>query len=288
MRDTSICLGGDGMYYLTGTTGENIWVSNEGIELWRSADLKKWDRIGFVFTIEGNGTWHKKWTKKMGTDGKEFDRRSVWAPEIHYFKNNYYIAYCVTGLGTGILKSTTGKAEGPYVSLQPNAPLTKGIDASLFCDDDGSVWFAWGSGWYAKLNDDLTALASEPVEVSCNPPDLEPLRHHGSHCRNLTHVGFEGAFLFKANGKYHMACAERTDGDGRYSCFVSSADSLAGPWGPRYLAVVCGGHNVFFQDKSGQWFSTIFGNDKDAPFRERPGFLPVAFDKDGKIVVSLK
>src|SRR5690242_17732895 len=64
IRDTSICRAGDGMYYLTGTTGKNIWVENEGIELWRSPDLKTWEHLGFVWKIEENGTWQKEWTKK--------------------------------------------------------------------------------------------------------------------------------------------------------------------------------------------------------------------------------
>ena len=39
MRDTVIRVGGDGMYYLTGSTGEDIWDHNDGVQLWRSADL---------------------------------------------------------------------------------------------------------------------------------------------------------------------------------------------------------------------------------------------------------
>jgi hypothetical protein len=42
IRDTVICLGGDGNYYMTGSTGDNIWAFNDGVELWRSPDLKKW------------------------------------------------------------------------------------------------------------------------------------------------------------------------------------------------------------------------------------------------------
>jgi beta-xylosidase len=287
IRDTSICLAGDGMYYLTGTTGANIWVSNEGIELWRSADLKSWEHLGFVWKIEENGTWQKQWTKKKDKDGKEFDRRSIWAPEIHYIKGNFYIAYCVTGLGTGILKSGSGKPEGPYVStVVPDAPLTKGIDASLFADDDGKAWFAWGSGYYAPLKDDLSALAGEARQVHCTPPDLDEYRHHGDkYCPDKTHVGFEGAFLFKANGKYRMACAERWEGDGRYTCMISEADSLDGPWGPRYEAVACGGHNTFFQDKSGKWYATLFGNDKLINIHEKPALVPVDFDQNGHFFV---
>src|SRR5471030_2148921 len=43
LRDTIVILGGDGNYYLTGSSGADIWNFNDGIELWRSADLKTWD-----------------------------------------------------------------------------------------------------------------------------------------------------------------------------------------------------------------------------------------------------
>jgi len=39
LRDTIIRKGGDGYYYLTGSTGDNIWDRNDGIELWRLKDL---------------------------------------------------------------------------------------------------------------------------------------------------------------------------------------------------------------------------------------------------------
>ncbi len=59
LRDTIVILGGDGNYYLTGSSGADIWDFNDGIELWRSADLKKWDYDGEVWTFDKNGTWGK-------------------------------------------------------------------------------------------------------------------------------------------------------------------------------------------------------------------------------------
>jgi xylan 1,4-beta-xylosidase len=48
VRDTIVCLGGDRNYYMTGSTGDNIWAFNDGVELWRSPDLKKWEYLGLV------------------------------------------------------------------------------------------------------------------------------------------------------------------------------------------------------------------------------------------------
>ena len=39
--------------------------------------------------------------------------------------------------GCGLLKSTTGKPEGPYEDMQPGERMGDEIDASLFQDDDG-------------------------------------------------------------------------------------------------------------------------------------------------------
>ena len=49
LRDTSICVGGDGMYYLTGTTGDiPTWWTDQRrrIRVWKSADLKTWEPLG--------------------------------------------------------------------------------------------------------------------------------------------------------------------------------------------------------------------------------------------------
>jgi hypothetical protein len=38
---------------------------------------------------------------------------------------------------------------------------------------------------------------------------------------------------------------------------------------------------MFFKDRNGNWWSTFFGNDGDAPFKEKAGLLPIAFGLDG-------
>lgn len=84
LRDTIICLGGNGNYYLTGSTGDNIRDRNDGVELWQSPDLQTWKYLGLVWSIERDGTWEKEWRMLHNQL-----TRNVWAPEIHYIKKNY-------------------------------------------------------------------------------------------------------------------------------------------------------------------------------------------------------
>ncbi len=264
VRDTCVCRGPDGMYYLTGTTGHPTWwTTNDGIRVWKSQDLKAWEPLGLVWSFEKDATWQKL----------KGDRRAIWAPELHAFKGTFWIAYCVNYAGTGILRSKTGKAEGPYEDVKPDGPLTGEIDASLFADDDGKVYFVWQDGKIARLKDDMSGLA-EPARL------LKPA--------NAAHVGFEGAFLTKINGRYHLIGAEfrKQAGVSTYDCMAASADALDGPYGDAYLAVPHGGHNMLFKDGRGNWWSTFFGNDPQAPFRERPGLLPIRVDATGKIGVQ--
>lgn len=281
LRDTAVCLGPDHTYYMTGTIGPDFMTANAGIQLWKSKDLKHWDDMGLVWQVERDGTWQKQWTTKNGNK-----RRAVWAPEIHYVHGNFYIPYCVTGLGTAMLRSATGRPEGPYVSANtPDAPLTRsGIDASLFEDDDGKVYFVYGSGLIARLKDDLSGLADAPVQLRCDTPDPDPEHHHPARpapAGQYDKVGFEGVFLFKANGRYYLSCAERYYE--RYHCMTAESETLLGPYHARYVSVPYAGHNTFFRDAEGQWWSTMFGNDEDAPIHLRPGIVKVEFDPQGHI-----
>lgn len=257
VRDTCVCLV-DGVYYLTGTTGAPTWwITNEGIRIWKSKDLKNWEPLGLVWSIEKDGTWQKK-----TVDGK----RALWAPELHYLKGTFWLTYCMNYRGTGLLKSTTGKAEGPYVDVKPDGPLTGEIDASLFQDDDGQIYFLFQNGKLARMKPDMSGLAEEPRL-------LKPA--------NAPHVGFEGAFMFKVHGRYYLACAEFVDG--LYHCMIATADKIGGPYGDRYLAIPHGGHNMFFRDRDGRWWSTFFGNDDKAPFKERPAIFRIDFEPAGRI-----
>jgi beta-xylosidase len=88
-------------------------------------------------------------------------------------------------------------------------------------------------------------------------------------------------FLFKANGRYYLCCAENFEG--RYSCTVATSTSLHGPYVERYEALPHAGHNTFFRDTHGHWWSTYFGSDSKAPWQERPGLLPIEFDAEGRV-----
>ena len=265
IRDTSVCLGGDGFYYLTGTTGHPTWwTTNDGLRVWRSKDLQSWEPLGLVWNFEDDATWQKPFDSA--------GRRAIWAPEIHYLKSTYWIAYSMNypGGGTGLLKSTTGKPEGPYEDVHPDGPITSGIDASLFEDDDGQVYYVWQEGRIAKMNEAMTDLEGPTMLLAPS---------------NFQHVGFEGAFVFKANNQYHLVCAEFIGhgDDQRYHCVVASSDNLLGPYGERYIAIPHGGHNMVFEDKDGNLRATFFGNDPGAPFRERAAILKVEFDESGKL-----
>lgn len=294
MRDAVIILGGDGNYYLTGSTGDNIWKFNDGIEIYRSKDLKKWDYLGLVWSIEKDGGWEKKWRN-------HHDRptRAIWAPELHYIHKNYYIVLSMPPGGISILKSVTGKPEGPYVhATNPDKPLLGGvgplpasflIDPTLFEDEDGKVYFTQGpANLIARMKDDLSDFA-EPLRpiVLINPDTIS--QHHINNCQKnyqCKDLGFEGATLFKRNGIYYLGSTDKYND--RYSMMIATSANVYGPYTGRYEAVPCNGGTNFFKAKNGDWFTCFFGDDQQAPWREKPAIIKVEFDKMGKIEIAKK
>ena len=282
LRDTSICRSPDGTWYLTGTV-EPFWAYNEGIKLWKSRDLTNWTSLGFVWKY-GASPWHKPYLDV---------KKPLWAPEVHYLKGTFWLTYSLPGWdgtgktsGCGLLKSASGKPEGPYEDVQPGERLGDEIDASLFQDDDGAVYFLWHSGKIARMKPDMSGLAEPYRWLRTTTTDPDP-QHHSGLCAGIfgkdsfDHVGYEGMFLFKANGLYHLCCSENFHG--RYSCTISTSTNLYGPYGARYEAIPHGGHNMFLKDEKGQWWSSYFGSDGGAPWQERAGVLPFEFDPQGRV-----
>ena len=275
MIDAAITKGADGIFYLTGTTGTkrpdgtiNFDV-NEGARLWRSKDLKTWDDLGLVAPL----SIVKAKVADLGllrTAAGADEMKGLIAPELHFIGAACYLTYSLKPCGTGLLKSTTGKPEGPYEDV---GLITKdGADASLFADDDGKVYWVFGGGWFARMNDTMTALAEKPrlAEPHDKRKDLSP----GAQ---ILQVGQGGAFLFKKEGVYHMLAAgiHGRLGVPCYDTWVATAKSLEGPWSRRKLAVQHGGQATMFEGPDGQWYSTFSGEDSRAAVRERAAIVPV-------------
>lgn len=283
IRDGVVTLGGDGNYYMTGSTGDNIWAATDGIELWKSADLHTWEYLGLVWDIDKEANdWVKAWRKHP-----KRAVRAVWAPEIHFIKNNYYLCYSMCPDGIGILRSTTGRPEGPYVNaFKSTGPIVDGIDPTLFEDEDGKVYFTYGNGMHiALLNDDLSDFAEPFRTVTLQDPDHDPT-HHAEKCvkRGMNDLGHEGAVLFKHNGRYYLGAADNYEG--RYSTCLAVSDNIYGPYEERHESIPCGGGTGFFKDKEGNWWCSYFGNDKQSHFREKIGFVLSEFSGDGHLYPS--
>ncbi|MDR2473269.1 MAG: family 43 glycosylhydrolase [Tannerella sp.] len=309
LRDTWVMSGPDDYYYMTGTTARkttsgvpHCWDWNDGIFLWKSKDLVKWDSVGMIWGFEKDGTWQREPFIVKKPDGKpllsvngdtlDTKSRALWAPELHYIKslNNWFIVACVNnsaaGQGSFILKSTSGKPEGPYINIEGNKdkPIFPRIDGSLFEDTDGTVYFVGLNHQIARMKPDMSDF-DEPIKTLLETPYTpEPY--------------IEGVSIIKHDGKYFLLQAiwsnRMPDGSETYAlkrnnetchsydCVIAVSDNVYGPYGKRVNAITGGGHNIIFKDKTGRWQATTFYNPRGSQAKEfpqtcRPAIIPMKY-----------
>jgi beta-xylosidase len=313
MRDTYVMTGPDGFYYMTGTTATpgrafpagrvHCWDYNDGLYLWRSKDLQQWEPMGRIWSFDRDASgWQKKGkplepgAMSPNKDLLDSFYRAVWAPELHYIhsKKKWLLVACMNGgAGSFVLESVSGKPEGPYRNIKGNEQkaIFPNIDLSLFEDDNGKVYLIGHNHFIARMKDDLSDVAEPFQRLSEMPYDPEPY--------------IEGVFITKHNDRYQLLqtvwSVKKADGtfsylrndknklDSLYSydVVVADAKNIYGPYGPRYAAILQGGHNNVFKDRDGYWWSTTFFNPRGimgAKFTVTcmPGLVPVKW-LDGKL-----
>jgi len=309
MRDPFITYGPDGYYYLTGTTANpdrifpgqiHCWDYNDGLYLWRSRDLKNWESRGLIWSFDKDAApWQKKGTpikpedKSPNEDPLDSLYRAVWAPELHYIKSQkkWLLTACLNGNnGSFVLESLSGKPEGPYKNIKGNETeaIFDNIDLSIFEDTDGEVYLVGHNHYIARMKNDLSDIAEPFRAFKETPYQSEPY--------------IEGVWLDKYNGKYQLlqtvwsvSHADSTysyigndkKGDRLYSydVVIAESDYIYGPYGPRYPAILQGGHNNLFRDENNNWWSTTFFNPRGImgakfPVTCRPAIVPLKWEKN--------
>ncbi|MCM5661800.1 family 43 glycosylhydrolase [Galbibacter mesophilus] len=279
IRDPYINLMEDGYYYLTGTTPkkgdsrELTELYNTGLDeqnqklygkpsivgpdinLWRSKDLKKWEDLGAVFSID-KGYWAEKMPQNF-ENSKEEDWR-VWAPEIYKIGGRWVMVHTSpepVPNGANMVISKGEKLSGPF-NFPMGDDMRNKHDPSLF-NDNGKWYLLWGNTSIAPIKPNFSGLASEPVRI--DPSNRV--------------IGHEGATLRKIGDKYvHFGTAWSTDNmrHGSYNLYYCLSDNITGPYGPRRFVGRFLGHGTPFQDKQGRWWCTAFYNG-DVPPISREG-----------------
>ena len=118
---------------------------------------------------------------------------SMWAPDCIERNGKYYFyfpANIKTGKGFGIGVAIADKPEGPYVPNPEPITNVRGIDPCVFIDKDGQayIYYSLNRIFAARLKDNMTELASEPVVLGDLP----------------TKGLVEGPFFFERNGIYYL------------------------------------------------------------------------------------
>jgi hypothetical protein len=156
------------------------WFCMEDYHVFSSSNLTDWTDHG-VIVSQDKVDWVNATTYSM------------WAPDCIERNGKYYFyfpANIKTGRGFGIGVAIADKPEGPYVPQKEPIANVRGIDPSVFIDKDGQayIYYSLNRIFAAKLKDNMTELASEPVVLGDLP----------------TKGLVEGPFFFERNGIYYL------------------------------------------------------------------------------------
>ena len=303
IRDPFITIGPDGLYYLTGTTPNEVDPRNEEepyntgldfaeqelhrrpsivghqVRVWTSPDLVEWTSLGVPFDL-ADGYWARK--QPAAFEGDRDDWR-LWAPEVHFINGKWHLVHTtpapVRG-GANVAVSEGNDLAGPWAF--PLGDLSRNKhDPSLFEDDDGTVYLLWGNTMIAPLTKDMSAFAAEPVRID---PSTERPAPDGNG--TIRRIGHEGATMIKIGDTYvHLGTAWSTDRGrmGSYNLYYCESKNIMGPYGERKFAGRFLGHGTPFQDQQGRWWCTAFYN-ADVPPLSREEARDADLGDDAKTI----
>ncbi len=152
-----------GYYYLVGTVAHMKMPNPEqpGIYAWRSKNLREWEDMGEIWNIaswKGAGAPYKPQPPRFAPH-LPMNFEGIWSPRMSFVKGNYYIAWGPSYGGCYLLRSVSGRPEGPYEAIDYEFHAV-GIAPNLLEDDDGSVYYiCTGAISIAKMRDDMSGLA---------------------------------------------------------------------------------------------------------------------------------
>jgi beta-xylosidase len=279
IRDPVVASAPDGWFYLTGTTSR-MGLRAPGARMWRSRDLRHWeprgDKHGVVWYAD-QWDWCAQ-PRMCNWDANLGPTHRLWGGWLFHCRGTFWLTFSMSFGGSGLLRSTSGQAEGPY---EPVAQVEKfGLGGGFFFDDDGAVYHTAGCTEIARMKDDLTGLAEKPRRIG----PASGMRY-----------GYEGGRLMKILGKYVLfgvdwngtdIWLEGRKGEGTYDAVYCVADRLDGPYSEPRLAIPHVGALIQGPDRG--WWASTFGNANGDITAAAPcelGFIRMRVERAGEDLI---
>ncbi len=271
--------------------------NQQGVEVYTSKDLKHWTAPKAVLEL-ADDFWARK---------------SVWAPEVHAYKGQYYLFVTLTSTekitetphpkndetqwkrGTHIFRSSS--LEGPFVAMQSAAHTPAdwmSLDGTLW-EENGTPYMVFCHEW-AQVEDgtmevvELSADLSEPI----GKPRFLFKASEASWVRNMKNVGIkrnglvtDGTFFYQ-NRKGELLMLWSSFGEQRYAMAMarSQSGSVFGPWEQIEPPIITadGGHGMLFEDFEGQLL--LAWHQPNGGLRERLHLQPVRENEEGLLELT--
>ncbi len=204
-------------YYLVNSTFSYF----PGIPVFHSKDLKNWKQIGNVINR----------TSQMDFMGERMTR-GLFAPAINYYDGTYYVT-CTDIDHEGNFVVTAKKPSGPW-SNPVRIPEVRGIDPSLFFDENGKGYIVYNSD--APQNKPLYSGHRTIRMYEFDPVTLKVIGEekqlvNGGVDLSKKPVWIEGPHIMKRFGWYYLYAAEGGTSV-NHSEVVFRSKSVDGPYIP--------------------------------------------------------
>ncbi|MEM9718889.1 MAG: family 43 glycosylhydrolase [Bacteroidota bacterium] len=231
----------------------------QGVEVYTSTDLENWTPPQPVLTL-AEDFWA---------------RRSVWAPEVHFYKGAYYLFVTLTSeqklgespnpkngatlwkRGTHIFKAESPL--GPFIAFQAQAHTPANwmsLDGTLWIES-GKPYMAFCHEWAQTFDGTMEVVElAEDLSKPIGSPKLLFRASEAKWVRNMKDLGFEnnglvtdGTFFYK-NRKGELIMIWSSFGEQKYAIgqAISHSGSIMGPWEQqeKLLIKANGGHGMLF------------------------------------------
>jgi beta-xylosidase len=254
-------------YYLyTSNNGRVTGVRRPGTMAYRSKDLLNWEGPLVVFTLP-DGTWAAN--------------QPAWAPEVHEYKNQFYLFTTLhntnkiiaappqvwrTNYMRGTVVAISQSPEGPFTLLKTNSPVPPAnfmtLDGTFYVDRAGQPWMVYAHEWIQKIDGTMESVPlSEDLSTASGPPiylfkgsDAPWLDEQGRASPRENSYVTDGPELFRTKDGHLLMLWSSYDTNGYVETVArSKSGEIQGPWEQLPpLVRHDSGHGMLFHTFDGQ------------------------------------